>query len=553
MNQVQVIKMMESVLPDIISTKDPEGVLLKCASDHNLPIAQLEKLGQVFNTYKTLAGLSTQQNRGDSFSIVDVPSMVEKYATYDPAKKLSDKSKKVHETVNKITKSASKYQESDGWRYMVKDVANTHSSESGTKEAMVQSLKSIMDSVKADIASGVVSDNSTSFHRIDNVKGHFDITFDKKASSTDLYRSVENNLRIVEEDTRQIKHEIKQAVIEKCASILNKLTPDEGRWAEAVEDIYDIYGVKSANAIHIVEDYFEYKKHSFTPADLTKRAGAQILVEDRHNVFEDIEELMKLDALADELGMGKKASMGVSDLEDVYKKNLSELQQAVADASNGITPQRDIKDLQQHVNISKRLWLDAKKEQDDQISSMRDQQDELNDIARAEKLDIKDMTDNDMSAATTALDTIKDTASNSVNALLSGMSHPLLSGSRASISSAISKPVELAKALKGYGAADAIKRQRSISQAKEQAAVDTTLQQLMLSDPVISAANPDEVQNIYNSLRSISPMLASNPTLVSSTLKEALQYGSIPLPILTEAAKFQESYSKGHGLTSNRD
>ena len=63
--------------------------------------------------------------------------------------------------------------------------------------------------------------------------------------------------------------------------------------------------------------------------------------------------------------------------------------------------------------------------------------------------------------------------------------------------------------------------------------MDTTLQQLMLSDDVISEADPAEVRKLFNTLASISPTLATDPGKMGPALKEALQYGSVPVNILT--------------------
>ena len=55
----------------------------------------------------------------------------------------------------------------------------------------------------------------------------------------------------------QLLFEIPMEITEKCAAIKYKLTPDDGRWAEAAEDITDMLGEKSASVIAAVEKYFE--------------------------------------------------------------------------------------------------------------------------------------------------------------------------------------------------------------------------------------------------------------------------------------------------------
>jgi hypothetical protein len=93
-------------MPEVVSTNNPEATLLKFAKTNNLYPTQLEKLGHAFNQCKTLVGLSKQANRGDSFSILNVPEMITKYSTYKPSDVLTKEEKKVHKQVDKIVKSA---------------------------------------------------------------------------------------------------------------------------------------------------------------------------------------------------------------------------------------------------------------------------------------------------------------------------------------------------------------------------------------------------------------------------------------------------------------
>lgn len=557
--------MMESVLPAIVKSGDPEGELLKCASEHNLPIAQVEKLGQVFNTYKTLTGLSVQKNRGDSHSIVDVPSMVEKYASFNP--------KKVLKKQAAVEKPIEKYASSDGWRHMFDRDADSYTITTGGKDDMVRSLRGIMDAAKADIAGGVVSDNHNSYHEFHNMSGKYDITFDKKASAK-LYREVEGDLRVVEEDSRQIAHEIKQAVAEKCASIMSKLNPDEGRWAEAVEDIYDVYGVKSANAIHTVENYFDAKRHRFTPADLTKRAAAQVVVEDRHGVFGDIEEIMRLDNLADRLDEGffkGAATFETADeLQDQYDKMKAQLADIDEWASrvSGDTlldadgnPVLDSKgkpvyistlDITRKSNMAKLLTS--------RMESVAKRRDALRDAETMKGYDLayEKMPEDYKTVSNSNFEATKagvGAAVSPVKSLIEGMKNPLYKA-HSSAGGAFSGTTGTAKRLVDAIAGDRFndkKKQINIGKAKTQAKMDAALQQLMLSDPVIAKADPTEVQDLFNSIKELSPVLATNPTLMGPTLKEALQVGGIPIQLLSEVAKFNESWHKSHGGNSKDD
>jgi len=76
----QLIKwLIEDVIPEAQKTGDPEQSILKFSHTQNLAPAQVEMLGQLFNTAKTLSHLEKSASRGSSFSIIDVPKMVAKY------------------------------------------------------------------------------------------------------------------------------------------------------------------------------------------------------------------------------------------------------------------------------------------------------------------------------------------------------------------------------------------------------------------------------------------------------------------------------------------
>jgi hypothetical protein len=81
--------------------------------------------------------------------------------------------------------------------------------------------------------------------------------------------------------------------------------------------------------------------------------------------------------------------------------------------------------------------------------------------------------------------------------------------------------------------------------------MDTTLQQLMLTDDVISEADPKEVQAIFKTLSDISPSLATDPSKMGPALKEALQYGSVPINILSDVSKLEGQLLKNELDRSN--
>ena len=71
--------LIDDVAPRIQKSGSAHAELLKFANEKNLSPAELEAMGQIFNTAKTIKFLEKSASRGDSFPIVDVPKLVDDY------------------------------------------------------------------------------------------------------------------------------------------------------------------------------------------------------------------------------------------------------------------------------------------------------------------------------------------------------------------------------------------------------------------------------------------------------------------------------------------
>jgi len=89
MRQKLISWLIEDIAPAVERSHDPEGEILKFASQHNLATALVETLGQLFNTAKTVAHFEKAANRGSDFPLLDVPAMVSKYLEVAPVKQAS--------------------------------------------------------------------------------------------------------------------------------------------------------------------------------------------------------------------------------------------------------------------------------------------------------------------------------------------------------------------------------------------------------------------------------------------------------------------------------
>lgn len=499
-------------MPDIVSSKDPEGTLLKCAEANNLSPAQLEKLGQTFNTAKTIVGLEKQANRGDSFKIVDVPSLISKYATYSPDKVLSNKSKKVHEKVDRL------FDDQDGWSACI----SVSKSASATS-----SLPDLSKMVFDQLSSGVVDSTDEEVYEIDSPHAGATWKWHNKIASAEarIHESVEGDLRIAEETLEQLCFEIPMDITEKCAAIKFALTPDDGRWSEAAEDIRDVLGSeKSAAVISAVEQYFKNVNHVVETPEPVKRACKRNIAQDRHGVVEIAKEIAALQELQEKVA----ATTTDSKKEKKEKKNRDKKpspQTPPVPKGSPTAPGRSA----DYVDVDSVDPVDIPVVDGGEDTGLGSSS--YLDITPPEDYTMKPVSD--------------------LTALLDEMGPNLKHIVPDQEIVFNTKPITTLETVLSKVGPSSNTRAKLIDKAVRQAQMDTTLQQLMLSDDVISDADPKEVQDIFKTLASISPSLATDPGKMGPALKEALQYGSVPINILSDASKLEGQILKNEADRAN--
>ena len=85
------------------------------------------------------------------------------------------------------------------------------------------------------------------------------------------------------------------------------------------------------------------------------------------------------------------------------------------------------------------------------------------------------------------------------------------------------------------------KGQQRVDEAAEQVQQITNLQRLLVSDPVISKADPDTVARIYTTILNTSPHVASDPGLLHFQMREMLQYGGVPIDSAKQLAQTENA------------
>lgn len=84
-DQNTIISMLNEVIPQMQKSENPEETLLKFAADKNLPPSVLERMTHMFNALKTncyMDHADTMEKRGSQFSLIDAPTLVEKYTAF---------------------------------------------------------------------------------------------------------------------------------------------------------------------------------------------------------------------------------------------------------------------------------------------------------------------------------------------------------------------------------------------------------------------------------------------------------------------------------------
>jgi len=80
MRQQLITWLIEDIAPEARRIKSAKTAILKFASEHNLATAQVQALGQLYNTAKTLSFMEkSAARRGDSFPILDVDDLVNSF------------------------------------------------------------------------------------------------------------------------------------------------------------------------------------------------------------------------------------------------------------------------------------------------------------------------------------------------------------------------------------------------------------------------------------------------------------------------------------------
>ena len=443
MTQHQLINQLQDIMPEIVETKNPRAVMLKCAKKNNLSIAQLEKLGHVFNTCKTLIGLEKQATRGASFNIVDVPSMVAEYASYTPGTPSTKQQKDVHSQINEWMRETDKSA----------NAAALEWAECFTPMGKAASAKKL-PSVNAMLDEYFKLEGGFDFKNLEEGNQWHEEDLDyvnkpdilHKAASLTQESDSRRSDRLYKEACEaheQVLLEATETAKSICADITNRIRQDDLDWQDVAYDLHDQFHEKAARAVDTLEDYFRIANLRVPHVALEKRGYTRAIPANKFCMYEQVGNLLSAMEIHDQTS------------EDLLNLRLEKAADKKKDkgTSFGVTAANGI--------------LRTGKAVSDTLNSLPDWK------------------------------TAPDIAKNMVNSV------PWFE--------------------------DAINEEKIRNTARTQMAQQGALQQVILSDPVIQQADQAEVEDLYNTISSLAPTVAKDPVSVAPVLKEALQYGSLPI------------------------
>lgn len=482
MNHHKAISVIEQLMPTIKQAGAPESVLLDYAQTNNLAPAQLEKMAQVFNTAKTLTYLKKAADRGGSFQVVDTEQLLKDYTQYQPVAKAA-----AAPTVVEV-----------GYNPYV----FTH----GMSKAAAQ------DPLGEDEAST----------RSPWRRAYQDMT-EKQA----LARTLDWTLEYLDDQEARALE-----IREKVASLLRK-TDRDFTHQQVVDDL--LYTMGKSAGCQMVRQFLGQEVEYDAEAVQEKRAfdrgirqhptrlrildlASQLL---EHSVNVKYANLYLRQQLVEPM-MGKQATA-------VSNAKIREIADYLADNPDRIQegPTRYTTDYNETL-------------QTDEPDHAEDISDALTQALRGD-----DTSAPPLPAAQArppdhpAVKGEKDGPKSEGGDLEKLLINPLAAGLNKM--DPLGGPVIRGMANKMKEGPKFNRRQLELDETRQDTERSLVLARLMQSDPMISEADPEMVQELYNSLQEISPEYVRDPSRLRMALREALEYGAVPMHTLTELADFRKT------------
>ena len=465
MEHFTAIKVIERLAPQINSSQDPKGTLIKFASENNLSPAELERLGQVFNSAKTLSHLEKSANRGDSYDLLDVEDLVSSFTS--------------HETPTVVEKSASTQIRNGGALPNFFDI-ETLEKQAGEKELhpVAESIFRNQRAHQEQELKEFQSEIPTTIH-------------DLKTEVVKVANAIVRDLYLSNKDAK---------------TVFTKLAEDSQASVDSNKDAIEFLCKKAFTYFGEVKVDMEKVASRKVVTDTTGLLKKAEEMQDMINVMHELDQILKSAAESPKFKKNRSGKKDESTEEE--DPTLAEFQRAQA-LERGLFD--DIAEEEENTSESYPL---AGGGGGGDTSTTNNTETKERSPKRGTVIDVYPSAIADYIASRPLPEEKKEkspidkTALNDIKGFVDNM-----------YDSKVKKLLAVSPTSRGYVNAGVDKAISSIETA-------SVIQELM-QDPVISAHTPSTVVSIYNSLAQVNPGMMRDKNVAKFALREALQYEGV--------------------------
>jgi hypothetical protein len=476
MNYQEVRTALESIVPEIRDSKDPEGTLLKFAGDNNLYPSQLRKLGESVNILKTLNFFEKSANRGDSFDLVDVSSVVDKYMTPAKAKAQPEIQKAASSSELDLNDISSWTEKAADETYGVPDF---YAEAAGHTTYPSVKLANQIDSLHKE-ANAFWDERETRYNK-EQVINQVESDYEHKAK--DIFQKLADHIRTIPD--------VKFSVLE--------------------EDAIRLFGGQIKQACDLASRYLSQCSVVHERVDEVV-LGQKKLAHDRTGLAGEIKKAQEvIDMLAAAKEFKKQAFTSFPPTSSPTPKTEAELKSQFKKKKG-----ESKKDYQNRI--------------DDKLKKEQERSKNWN--FRTSEPPSMGMLGEGKGEGKKKKESIVDSVMGNIEAAGAGS----LAGTYKGLSHA---GKDIARAGKKYKS----KQKETLDKALDSVESEASLQRLMLTDPIISEADPKMVKELYETIAAHAPDMAKDIGMLRFALREAIQYEGVPPQTLKDLIDMQKSKS----------
>jgi hypothetical protein len=529
MNREAIICFIEKIRPQIKAAGAPEDVLLKASRDYNLAPAQLESAAQILNTAQQLNFMDKSANRGDTFNLIDVPELLGRYVTHTRTSKSAsaEELKNPVEALEEDFSKSAKVKKRDGKYVLLSSSGKVLGTHETAQDAYKQeyAIQKSEEREQAKSASVVLEDPTLQRELTGKRIPHVKNMLMKDAGARGEYISIGEALPEYPNAPRanhreQLRKEASdqfelQGVTQLIAEHQDQLrkeadalayrfrTEPNFDWASAKSDALILVKDASEQAFPVLENYLKslgsspgtaHLKIAFV-SDPAPQPG--MLVEDRFEIVPTIEKVATL----------------VSQLEalQLYDAHIKSASPTAGTKTRTERPPTGFSGSPSLLRLEEVLLPH---------STFERSPDEVNQ----------------------ELGKNIDQGAKNLRGLLEKVPNP----------SQVQKG--MLESMVAPFVSSKNKKQMRIDDAVDDAKTRTTVERMLLTDPIIREADPDTVVSLYNTLQQANPEISKDPNLLRFALREAIQYESVPLHTYKDLVETDEKRQKALELSQiNRD